>query len=175
MSVPEIVAAGVKIADAHGLDAVSIRRVAAEFAGRPMSVYSFIDSKQRLIELMVDSVMGDIVLERVPEDWRGAVRAIAERTLEVGTRHPWLIEGAVRARPKGTNARRHGQQSVDALGGFGLPEETLRPLLIAVDAYTIGFALTSVPDGALSPAARNTFETGLDWMLNGFEHGVLPR
>lgn len=175
MSEPEIVAAGIRIADVDGLDAVSIRRVAAEFAGRPMTVYSFIDSKQRLIELMVDSVMGDIVLEQIPEDWRAAVHAIAERTLEVGKRHPWIIEGTVRARATGANAQRHGRQSRDALAGFGLPEKTLHPLLVAIDAYTIGFALTARPDASVTPALRKTFGAGLDWILDGFERDVLRR
>lgn len=172
MSEPDIVAAGIRIADAEGLDAVSIRRVAAELSGRPMSIYSFVDSKQRLVELMVDTVMGDIVLDPIPEDWRAAARAIAERTLEVGARHPWLVDGTVRTRPTGVNARRHGRQSLEAFAGFGLPGERLRPLLLAVDAYTIGFAVAAVPDGTLDQASRKAFATGLDWMLDGFEQDV---
>lgn len=178
MSEPEIVAAGIRIADADGLDAVSIRRVAAQFAGRPMSVYSFVESKERLVELMVDQIMGAMVLEELPDGWRPSLHAVATRTLEVGSRHPWLIEGTVRTRPTGANARRHAQQSYDAVGELGLPPEVTGPLLATVDAYTIGFAMNrpGPADGAEpTPKDLATFTRGLDWILDGFQRENVSR
>jgi AcrR family transcriptional regulator len=179
MSEPGIVAAGIRLADADGLDAVSIRRVAAQFAGRPMSVYSFVESKERLVELMVDEIMGQIVLEQLPEGWRASLHAIAGRTLEVGSRHPWLIEATVRTRPTGANARQHAQQSYDAVRELGLRPEVIVPLLAAIDAYTIGFAMNrpgpSPADAGPTTRDLATFTHGLDWILDGFEREHVGR
>ncbi len=169
MTEPQIVAAGIRIADAEGLEAVSIRRVVAEFAGRPMSLYSFVASKQRLIELMVDEVFAEMVLDVLPSGWRAGLHAIAERTLEVGSLHPWLIEATVRGRPSGPSAQQHAAQSLAAVAEFGLTEADAAPLLRAIDAYTIGFALTSQSPAASAETTNLTaFAPGLDWLLSGF-------
>ena len=78
-----------QIADAEGLDAVSIRRVAGNLGVRPMSLYTYIDRKEDLIILMRDKANGEVVLgTELPDGWREAVTAIARRTREVMLRHP---------------------------------------------------------------------------------------
>ena len=71
----QIVDVAIALADAEGLDAVSIRRVAAVLETRPMGLYSHIDRKDDLIDLMIDRIAGDFLLETVADDWREALRA----------------------------------------------------------------------------------------------------
>src|ERR1700755_1415038 len=89
-----ILAAAVEIADTEGLEAVSIRRLATKLSARPMSLYSHIERKGDLIDLMVDEVMGGSVLPGpVPsDDWRDDLRRIAQRTRENTRAHPWMIQ-----------------------------------------------------------------------------------
>src|SRR5690242_20314802 len=87
-----IVAAAIEIADEEGIEAVSIRRIATKLESRPMSLYSHIEHKGELIELMIDEVIGEAVLPgEVPDDWREALRQIAQRTRAAARAHPWSI------------------------------------------------------------------------------------
>lgn len=169
LSLGAIIDASVRIADAEGLAGVSIRRVAAALAARPMSLYSFIESKDDLVAHMADRVMGDIVLEKLPSDWRKAVESIARRTIEVGAKHPWIIAATAQSRVAGPNALAHEQQTLDALSSLGVDNARTRSLAMAIDVYTIGFAMVS---GGVSgtPSDDRVFTAGLTWLLNGFEH-----
>lgn len=174
LSLGAIVEASVAIADTEGLAGVSIRRVAAALAARPMSLYSFIESKDDLVAHMLDSVIGDIVLEKLPSDWRKAVESIARRTIEVGAKHPWIIAATAQSRAAGPNARAHEQQTLDALSSLGVDDASTRSLAMAIDVYTIGFAMVS-GSGSDTPADDRVFTSGLTWLLDGFEHQRDPR
>ncbi|HEY0278457.1 MAG TPA: TetR/AcrR family transcriptional regulator C-terminal domain-containing protein [Solirubrobacterales bacterium] len=135
-----IVAAAIEIADTEGLEAVSIRKIATKLEARPMSLYSHIERKGDLIDLMVDEVMGGAVLpEPLPEDWREALREIAQRTRLSTRAHPWMIAAAFRRPFVGPNALRHFDQSLGAVASLPLPPERKRAVLLAVDTYTLGF------------------------------------
>ncbi|MEV8306395.1 TetR/AcrR family transcriptional regulator [Streptomyces flavidovirens] len=87
----DIAAAAVRIADAEGLDAVSMRRVAAEIGCGTMSLYNYVPRKEDLYELMVDAVGGEYEFpERPSGDWRADMRALAHQTRALMHRHPWL-------------------------------------------------------------------------------------
>ncbi|MBS1863634.1 MAG: TetR/AcrR family transcriptional regulator C-terminal domain-containing protein [Actinobacteria bacterium] len=141
LSRESIVAAAIEIADSEGLEAVSIRRLATRLGARPMSLYSHIERKGDLIDLMVDEVMGgSVVSGPLPSgDWRDDLRRIAQRTRENIRSHPWMIAVAFRRPFIGPNALRHIDQSLAAVSGLPLPPERKRAVLLAVDTYTLGF------------------------------------
>src|SRR6478735_5518923 len=56
VSVDEVVAAAIGLADREGYEKVSVRAVAAELGLRPMSLYTYVPSKDALTVLMVDAV-----------------------------------------------------------------------------------------------------------------------
>jgi AcrR family transcriptional regulator len=136
-----IVAAAIEIADTEGLEAVSIRRLATKLEARPMSLYSHIERKGDLIDLMVDGVMGGAILPDGPptDDWREGLRQIAQRTRETARAHPWMIATAFRRPFIGPNALRHLDQSLGAVSSLPLAPERKRAVLLAVDTYTLGF------------------------------------
>ncbi|MGW2952575.1 TetR/AcrR family transcriptional regulator [Streptomyces eurythermus] len=86
----DIAAAAVRIADAQGLDAVSMRHVAAELGCGTMSLYNYVPRKEDLYELMVDAVGGEHELWEPSGDWRADMRRVARQTRELMRRHPWL-------------------------------------------------------------------------------------
>jgi AcrR family transcriptional regulator len=86
----DIAAAAVRIADSGGLDAVSMRHVAAELGCGTMSLYNYVPRKEDLHELMVDAVSGEHELWEPSGDWRADMLRVAHQTRDLMRRHPWL-------------------------------------------------------------------------------------
>lgn len=86
----DIAAAAVRIADAEGLDAASMRRVAAELGCGTMSLYNYVPRKEDLYELMVDAISAEHELWEPSGDWRAEMVRVAHQTRELMLRHPWL-------------------------------------------------------------------------------------
>src|SRR5262249_6534159 len=103
----EIAQAALRIADAEGIDAVSMRRVAAELGAGTMSLYYYVQSKDELLDLMQDEMLGEVLVPdgELPGEWRAALTAIAMRSFAAFARHPWAIEAPPSA--PGPNVMRH--------------------------------------------------------------------
>jgi AcrR family transcriptional regulator len=157
-----IVGAAIDLADAEGLEAVSIRRVATVLAARAMSLYTYIDSKDDLFDLMTDQVAGEsLIVEELPGDWREAITLIARREREVGLRHPWLVD-LVRHRTHavvGPNTLRHFDQSVAAVSALKLESQDAFRVVAAVDDYTLGYVTREARERQIT---RRTGVTGAE-------------
>ncbi|WP_225731876.1 MULTISPECIES: TetR/AcrR family transcriptional regulator [unclassified Nocardia] len=87
-----IAEAAVTIADAEGLDAVSMNRVAGEFGVSGMALYRYVPGKSELIELMVESVLADRPdLSGAGDGWRPQLEEWARRSSDIYRAHPWLL------------------------------------------------------------------------------------
>jgi hypothetical protein len=118
----KLVAAAVALADREGLAAVSIRRVAAELAVRPMSIYTFIRSKDELLDLMAEAVVSEVLVKHtLPNDWRAAVETMAIQSHDVFIAHPWLAAVSQQRPDLGANALHHAEQLLAAIAPLGLP------------------------------------------------------
>ncbi|MFI1522086.1 TetR/AcrR family transcriptional regulator C-terminal domain-containing protein [Kitasatospora cineracea] len=93
-----IVGAALELADADGLEGVSMRRVAAALEVGPMRLYGYVETKAELLELMVDAVYAEIapgpagVRPAPPEQWRQQLRTIAGRHRAAALRHEWFTQ-----------------------------------------------------------------------------------
>ena len=138
-----IVRAAMDLADAEGLDAVSIRRVATELGARAMSLYTYIARKEDLFDLMADEVSAELhVPGPLPPDWREATLAIARRERAAAHRHPWIVRLATRRTSTGLvgpNSLRHLEQSLEALDSLAGPPELKWRVMAAVADYSSGF------------------------------------
>lgn len=94
----EITAAAVGIADREGVDAVSMRRVAAELGTGAASLYRYVDTREELLDLMSDATAAEYSLPAPDGDWMAGLLAIADQTRAIMRRHPWL-PGLVLSRP----------------------------------------------------------------------------
>ncbi len=151
-----IVATAIALADAEGLDAVSIRRVASALHTRPMGLYSHIARKDDLIDLMLDQVLGEMLLDELPGDWRAALRAIAHHTRTTARRHPWIIDAIGKRPAMGPNGMRHREQSLAAAASLNTDLFRKGALLMAIDAYTIGHVTMELTEHEIQRRERLT-------------------
>src|SRR4051794_17713183 len=95
-----IVAAGIAVADAEGLAALSMRRVAAELGAAPMSLYRHVRDKDELLLKMMDAAISEVALPEPPPSWRDGLE-VAARALWAGfRRHAWLPAALSLTRPQ---------------------------------------------------------------------------
>jgi len=197
LSTQAIVDTAIAIADVDGLDAVSIRRVAAILEVRPMSLYTHIVSKDELLALMVNELMGTLLVHApLPEDWREALTVIARRLFKTFASHPWLLALLARRPRPGPNAARHAKQLARAVDGLGLRPDEMWTLISIVNDYIVGHAMRVATTGSTrdlidhlteqeradlpgadalarteeTRIAGAVFELGLKTVLDGVEH-----
>jgi len=100
----EITAAAVGIADREGLDAVSMRRVAAELGTGAASLYRYVETRDDLLDLMTDAAAAEYALPGPSGDWRADLVAVGEQSHAIMRRHPWLVGLAITRPVIGPNA-----------------------------------------------------------------------
>lgn len=101
LSRESVVRAAVRVADAEGLRALSMRRVAAEFGVSSMALYRHVAGKDELVLLMADAAFAGIELpEPAPDGWRARMEAGARLQWELYRRHPWLAQYLSITRPQ---------------------------------------------------------------------------
>ncbi|MGK5628831.1 TetR/AcrR family transcriptional regulator [Streptomyces sp. URMC 123] len=155
-----IVRAAMRLADADGLEAVSLRKVAAALDAGPMRLYRYVDTKEELLDLMVDAVYGEI---RVPEptagDWRARVRSLARGTRDAALRHEWFAD-LLGGRPHlGPAAIGHLEATAAALRsapGLGDDASALMRSMETVNAYVLGVIRHEIADRRAERASRLT-------------------
>ncbi|MBE2314723.1 TetR/AcrR family transcriptional regulator C-terminal domain-containing protein [Solirubrobacter sp. CPCC 204708] len=137
-----IVRVAIEVADAEGIEAVSMRRLARELQAGAMSLYHYFENRDELLELMVDTVAGEMVVPALPKSWRPALEAVARRSRGMFHQHPWvlpILQGVPTVTP---NLLRHIEQSARSVAALeGVRPELLSNIVNAVDDYTIGFTL----------------------------------
>ncbi|MPY55759.1 TetR/AcrR family transcriptional regulator [Streptomyces spongiae] len=116
-----ITEAAVALADAEGLEAVTMRRVAERVGAGVMSLYSYAPDKETLLELMVDHVSGELpTASGLTGDWRADLREVAHLQRELMLRHPWLPAALSTRRVPGPNTLAFLERALAALRPTGL-------------------------------------------------------
>lgn len=122
-----IVAAAMRIIDAEGLDAVSMRRVAQEFGTGAASLYAYVSNKEELLDLVFDRVMGEIA-DRLPEtestaaNWRELTRDMILISREVLTSHRDVARAFQGRIPFGPNGLRLIEAQLAIMRAGGVPD-----------------------------------------------------
>jgi AcrR family transcriptional regulator len=143
----QIAAAALAVADSEGIDAVSMRRVAQELGAGTMTLYHYVRTKSDLLDLMDDSIMGEVLVPdgELSSNWREALTAIATRSQAAFARHPWALI-ALRGARGGPNGMKHFEQTLAAVSGLDLPFEQKLEIALVVDDYVFGYVLRSAQD-----------------------------
>lgn len=136
--VDQYVAAALAVADAEGLAAVSMRRVAGDLGSGTASLYRYITNRDELVDLMIDAAQGEDPLPESTQDWRAALGAVAHAMRATLLRHPWLA-GELTGRPAlGPNSLRRSESTLRAAVAL-TPDITLASQALgAVYAYVLG-------------------------------------
>jgi AcrR family transcriptional regulator len=141
-----IVRAAIGIADAEGLDGVTMRRVADRLNTGPMSLYRYVPDKDALVSMMIDAVIGDLdgSAPAVPADWRTAMRWLAESTWQVCRTHRWYPEATLIRPPLTPNGIAGLELGLSIFDGYDLA--------IATKAHFVGAVHFGVLSAALNLA-----------------------
>ncbi|WP_240802131.1 TetR/AcrR family transcriptional regulator C-terminal domain-containing protein [Streptomyces sp. A1136] len=134
-----ITAAAVALADAEGLEVVTMRRVAAEVGAGVMSLYSYAPDKDTLLELMVDHVSGELTVTEPPSgDWRADLKSVARLQRTHMLRHPWLPAALITRRVPGPNTLAFLEHVLAVLRPTGLDGAAKMEVFAQITAFVAG-------------------------------------
>lgn len=162
LSVEDIVRVAIDVADAEGLGALSMRRVAKELGVSTMSLYTYVPAKAELVDVMLDAVMGEVAgPDGAAGGWRERLELVARQNWELYHRHPWLLHVAAMSRPPlGPNVIAKYDRELRAVDGIGLADVEMDSVLTLVLGYVGGVARGAVE---VSQAERRTGKTDDEW------------
>lgn len=149
-----ITAAAVALADTEGIDAVTMRRVAAEVGAGVMSLYSYAPDKETLLDLMIDHVSGELPASApLTGDWRTDLKAVGHLQRDHMLRHPWLPAAVHSRRTLGPNALAFLEHALAALRPIGLDGAARLEVFAQLTAFVAGHVAHEVAqaEAAQSP------------------------
>ncbi|WP_091554524.1 TetR/AcrR family transcriptional regulator [Micromonospora pattaloongensis] len=161
LTVPGIARAAVEVADAEGLGGLSMRRVAERLDVAAMSLYTYVPGKAELLDIMVDTVLGEQQRpSRVPGGWRGRLEQIARQEWALYRRHPWLLQVATHRPPMGPNVIAKYDYELRAVEGLGLSDVEMDSVVALISGYVHGAARGAVE---AAQAERRSGMTDEQW------------
>lgn len=165
--------AAIRLADAEGLGALSMRRLAAELGVEAMSLYNHVANKQDILDGMAALLVARMQPWKfdASTDWRQMMRDVCGAYRNVITAHPEVFAAG---RPMLSAEHQPAfRQIVDLLQDAGFPPDVALDLFHVGSAFARGLAgsetaaaLDSMPDGWNPDRA---FSRGLEAILDGFE------
>jgi AcrR family transcriptional regulator len=160
LTVERIVAAAIELADAEGLGALSMRRVAERLGVGTMSLYTYVPGKAELLDVMTDTVLGEVARPDGTGGWRAGLELRAREDWALFHRHPWILQISPSRPLLGPNETELFEAALRVVDGIGLagPEMVLVVSLVA--DYTRGAADLAV--GA-AEAERRTGISDEQW------------
>ena len=123
LSVEQVVAAATTLADAEGLEAVTMRRVAQRLGVAAMSLYTYVPGKAELLDLMLDAAY--LRMPRVSttgQPWWQRLTTIAAENRALFQAHPWAAAISTARPPLGPGQMAKYEHELTALDGLGLDD-----------------------------------------------------
>jgi AcrR family transcriptional regulator len=160
MDLDQIVDAAIRLADAGGLDALSMRKVGADLGVAAMALYRYVKTKDELIDAMIDRVLGEFPVADTTTGWRQAMRLEGRRIRQAALAHPWVV-GFMLTRPSfGPNAIGQLEQSMALLDGIGLDIDQMLDVGATLRAFTVGYVQAELAE---ADAQRRTGLSEAEW------------
>ncbi|MEU3269801.1 TetR/AcrR family transcriptional regulator [Saccharomonospora sp. NPDC006951] len=169
LSLDHITRTAIEIADAEGIEAVSMQRLASTLGYTTMSLYRYVPSKDALIEVMTDTAVGKPApYAGSPDDWRGELEAWTQGIWQTYMDHPWLTKANITAPPAGPNNLAWLEAAIGPLSRAGVTGSDLISatlfLLGAVRGLAeiaVGVASSRASRGVSVAEAANSYEATL--------------
>lgn len=160
-----ITAASVRLLDAEGLGRFSMRRLAAGLGVTAMSLYWYVDTKHDLLELALDSALGELAPPSGPSEagWPGRLRALARGYRRVLADHPWVVPLTASYPNIGPHARAFDADLQRLLDATGLADTARTGAHLALSQFLHGCG------GAARRAPERDFCLALDVLIAGIE------
>ena len=130
----QVVAAAIAIADAEGLEALTMRRLAAELGAGVMSLYTYVRDKDDLVDQMVDQVSA-----YEPTGEPADLLTLAGWQRDLMLRHPWLLSALPNRQLVGANTLGSLERGLAALAPTGLPGGAKMEILALLTGFVAGY------------------------------------
>lgn len=165
LTVQRIVAAGIELADAEGLPALSMRNLATALGAGTMTLYRYVPGRAELMALMVDEVSRPGPLPDPALGWRERVEAAAHAEWAMYLRHPWVLHIAQGRPLLGPHAMDATEIALRNFAGTGLgPRERIDAVLL-VSSFVAGLVRTTLE--ATQAAATTGISDDEWWEAHG--------
>ncbi|PBC50567.1 TetR/AcrR family transcriptional regulator [Rhodococcus sp. ACPA1] len=152
LTLDRIVEAAISVADAEGLDAVSMRRLAAELGAGAMSLYTHVPGKTELVEVMLDRALSTLEpADDTDTGWRERLAAAAHDYFQLLCAHPWMLGVVALSRPVfGPGGMAKYERELRAVEGLGLSDLDMDSVVTLLDSFVAGAARAAVDAAALA-------------------------
>jgi AcrR family transcriptional regulator len=161
LSADQIVEAATAIADAEGLAALSMRKVAERLGVTAMSLYTYVPGKAELLDLMLDRVCAETAKpDEVAGGWRGRLELVARESQALYLRHPWLLHVATNRPVLGPNLIARYDYELRAVEGTGLTDIEMDLVVTMVGDYVHGAVRSAL---AASSLPKDTGKSDDEW------------
>jgi AcrR family transcriptional regulator len=136
--------AAIDLADAEGIEALTMRRLAEALGVEAMSLYHHVANKNDILDGMVDLVFAEVELPTDPTAWTAAMRRRAQSVRAALLRHPWAIGLMESRRSPGPATLRHHDAVIGCCRRAGLSVEMSAHAFSLIDSYVYGFVLQEI-------------------------------
>lgn len=141
LSQSRVVEAAIKVADADGIDALTMRRVAETLGATAMSLYRHVPGKSELLDLMVDAVWGET--DPAPAGpWREGLEFFARQMWAMYRAHPWMLQLTTSRRMPGPQAMTRTDAAFAVVSELGLRSEEIVAVVTTVAQFVDGVGRT---------------------------------
>ncbi len=139
-----IVRKALQVLDEHGLQKLSMRKLAAELGAAPMSLYWHVPTKDALMELCLDAVYGEFELPEPDADWEPALRGMMHSFRHLALKHPWWVRGIGEFNTIGPNAVAMADSMFVPMLRAGLSTAAAAQSISTVSSFVVGYAIAEV-------------------------------
>jgi AcrR family transcriptional regulator len=167
-----VLSGALAVADAEGVDALTMRLLAEHLGVRPMALYHHVANKSEIIDGIVDLVFNEIELPSISGEWRLEMKRRACSARQVLRRHPWSIALLQSRTHPGPATLRHHNAVIGALRGAGFSVVMTAHAYALLDSYIYGFALSeaSLPINGPETVAEVAESMMLQYLAKDYPH-----
>ena len=138
LSRERVLGAAVALADADGVEALSMRKLAKELGVEAMSLYNHVANKEDVLDGIVDVALAEIVLPPPDADWKTGVRDTAISVHETLLRHPWASDLWMGQKP-GPARLRYGDSLLGCFRNAGFSKDLTYHAYHIIESYILGY------------------------------------
>ena len=161
LTLPGIVDAAAAVADANGLEGLSMRSVGKQLGVEAMSLYHHVANKERLLDELADWVFAQVRLPSPESDWRAGMAARSRSAREVLSAHPWGLALVESRRNPGPTLLAHHNAVLGCFRRGGISVRLAAHAFSVLDSYVYGFVYTEQRLPFEADETAEDFATGL--------------
>ena len=141
LSKERVLRAGLRLVDEHGLDALTMRKLATKLGVEAMSLYNHVENKDDLVGGILGLVESEIEAPNIDGDWKGELRRSVVSAHEALSRHPWAAQIWMSSPRGGSRGTQRAEAMLRSLREAGFSEGLTYHAFHVLNAYSLGYTL----------------------------------